>query len=30
MLVGSPQTVLGEWGFAALVEADGRRILMDT
>ena len=30
MLVGEPGTTLGEWGFAALVEADGRRILLDT
>lgn len=29
MLVGSPSG-LGEWGFAALVEADGHRILLDT
>ena len=29
MVVGSP-TGLGEWGFSALVEADGRRILLDT
>ena len=29
MLVGSP-TGLGEWGFSALVEADGHRILLDT
>src|SRR2546425_9189596 len=27
MLVGSP-TGLGEWGFSALVEADGHRILL--
>jgi 7,8-dihydropterin-6-yl-methyl-4-(beta-D-ribofuranosyl)aminobenzene 5'-phosphate synthase len=30
MLVGDPQAGFGEWGFAALVEADGRRILVDT
>jgi 7,8-dihydropterin-6-yl-methyl-4-(beta-D-ribofuranosyl)aminobenzene 5'-phosphate synthase len=29
MLVGDP-TGLGEWGFSALVEADGHRILLDT
>jgi 7,8-dihydropterin-6-yl-methyl-4-(beta-D-ribofuranosyl)aminobenzene 5'-phosphate synthase len=29
MLVGEPAG-LGEWGFSALVEADGRRILLDT
>ncbi len=29
MLVGS-QTGLGEWGFSALIEADGHRILLDT
>jgi len=29
MLVGDRQG-LGEWGFSALVEADGRRILLDT
>ena len=29
MLVGNP-TGLGEWGFSALVEADGHRILLDT
>src|SRR5215468_768365 len=29
MLVGEPSG-LGEWGFAALVEADGHRILLDT
>ena len=28
MLVGGPG--VGEWGFAALVEADGRRLLIDT
>jgi 7,8-dihydropterin-6-yl-methyl-4-(beta-D-ribofuranosyl)aminobenzene 5'-phosphate synthase len=30
MLVGEPHTELGEWGFSALVEADGHRILLDT
>ncbi|MBS1841169.1 MAG: MBL fold metallo-hydrolase, partial [Acidobacteria bacterium] len=29
MLVGQPAGI-GEWGFAALVEADGHRILLDT
>ena len=29
MLVGEP-TAFGEWGFSALVEADGHRILLDT
>src|SRR5262250_1697009 len=29
MLVGNPSG-LGEWGFSALVEADGHRILVDT
>jgi len=29
MLVGSPMG-LGEWGFSALVEADGHRVLLDT
>lgn len=29
MLVGDP-TGIGEWGFSALVEADGHRILLDT
>jgi 7,8-dihydropterin-6-yl-methyl-4-(beta-D-ribofuranosyl)aminobenzene 5'-phosphate synthase len=29
MLVGEP-TGIGEWGFSALVEADGHRILVDT
>jgi 7,8-dihydropterin-6-yl-methyl-4-(beta-D-ribofuranosyl)aminobenzene 5'-phosphate synthase len=29
MLVGDP-TGLGEWGFSALVEADGHRVLVDT
>ena len=30
MLVGAPSAGLGEWGFAALVEVDGRRLLVDT
>ena len=30
MLAGNPGEGIGEWGFAALVEADGRRWLMDT
>ncbi len=30
MLVGEARTGIGEWGFAALVEVDGRRVLMDT
>lgn len=30
MVVGAPAAGIGEWGFAALVEADGRRILIDT
>ena len=29
MLVGST-TGLGEWGFSALIEADGHRVLLDT
>src|SRR4029077_21136965 len=29
MLVGEP-TAFGEWGFSALIEADGHRILLDT
>ncbi len=29
MLVGDP-TGIGEWGFSALVEADGHRVLLDT
>jgi 7,8-dihydropterin-6-yl-methyl-4-(beta-D-ribofuranosyl)aminobenzene 5'-phosphate synthase len=29
MLVGDPKGI-GEWGFSALVEADGRRVLLDT
>src|SRR5580692_857584 len=29
MLAGE-STVIGEWGFSALVEADGHRILVDT
>jgi 7,8-dihydropterin-6-yl-methyl-4-(beta-D-ribofuranosyl)aminobenzene 5'-phosphate synthase len=30
MLVGAPATGMGEWGFAALVEVDGRPLLVDT
>lgn len=30
MLAGNPQRGVGEWGFAALVEVDGRRLLFDT
>lgn len=30
MLVGEARMGIGEWGFAALVEVDGRRVLMDT
>lgn len=30
MLAGDPRGGVGEWGFAALVEVDGRRILFDT
>jgi 7,8-dihydropterin-6-yl-methyl-4-(beta-D-ribofuranosyl)aminobenzene 5'-phosphate synthase len=30
MLSGNPRAGVGEWGFAAIVEADGRRILFDT
>ncbi len=30
MLSGNPNGGVGEWGFAAIVEADGRRILFDT
>ena len=30
MLVGAPGAGMGEWGFAAVVEADGRRVLVDT
>jgi 7,8-dihydropterin-6-yl-methyl-4-(beta-D-ribofuranosyl)aminobenzene 5'-phosphate synthase len=30
MLVGNGATGVGEWGFAALLEADGRKILIDT
>ena len=29
MLVGDPKGI-GEWGFSALIEADGRRVLLDT
>lgn len=30
MLAGNLQKGIGEWGFAALVEVDGRRVLFDT
>lgn len=30
MLSGNPGRGIGEWGFAALLEVDGRRILIDT
>lgn len=30
MLAGNPSHGIGEWGFAALLEIDGRRILIDT
>jgi 7,8-dihydropterin-6-yl-methyl-4-(beta-D-ribofuranosyl)aminobenzene 5'-phosphate synthase len=30
MLAGNPGAGVGEWGFAALVEADGHRLLVDT
>jgi 7,8-dihydropterin-6-yl-methyl-4-(beta-D-ribofuranosyl)aminobenzene 5'-phosphate synthase len=30
MLSGNPDGGIGEWGFAALIEVDGRRILFDT
>src|SRR5215831_9123441 len=30
MLSGNPRAGIGEWGFAAIVEVDGRRILFDT
>ncbi len=30
MLSGNPDGGIGEWGFAAIVEVDGRRILFDT
>lgn len=30
MLVGDSEKGIGEWGFAALVEVDGRRLLVDT
>jgi 7,8-dihydropterin-6-yl-methyl-4-(beta-D-ribofuranosyl)aminobenzene 5'-phosphate synthase len=30
MLVGNSNAGIGEWGFAALVEVDGRRMLIDT
>ena len=30
MLAGDPGRGIGEWGFAALLEVDGRRVLLDT
>ncbi len=30
MLVGNPASGVGEWGFAAVLEVDGRRLLIDT
>lgn len=30
MLVGNPAAGVGEWGFAAVLEVDGRRLLVDT
>src|SRR5258706_13404122 len=30
MLVGDGQKGVGEWGFAALLEVDGKRVLVDT
>ena len=30
MLAGDPERGIGEWGYSALVEVDGRRILFDT
>ena len=30
MLAGNPNGGIGEWGFAALIEVDGRRLLVDT
>ena len=30
MLAGNPNGGIGEWGFAAIVEVDGQRILFDT
>ena len=30
MLAGDPGRGIGEWGFAALIEVDGRRLLFDT
>ena len=30
MLAGNPGAGIGEWGFAALLEADGQRLLIDT
>src|SRR5687768_13733186 len=30
MLVGNANAGIGEWGFAAVLEVDGRRLLIDT
>ena len=30
MLVGNGNAGVGEWGFAAVLEVDGRRLLVDT
>ena len=30
MLVGNAASGIGEWGFAAVLEVDGRRLLVDT
>jgi len=30
MLVGNPEAGIGEWGFAAVIDVDGRRLLVDT
>lgn len=30
MLVGTPNAGVGEWGFAAVLDVDGRRLLIDT
>lgn len=30
MLAGTPNAGVGEWGFAAVLEVDGRRVLIDT
>jgi 7,8-dihydropterin-6-yl-methyl-4-(beta-D-ribofuranosyl)aminobenzene 5'-phosphate synthase len=30
MLVGDANAGIGEWGFAAVLEVDGRRLLIDT